>query len=58
MTHHQLMAVLQECPESPYFGRDDYNLTEDKARKLVLAFVERTNFNCHAAHIEVDSSNE
>ena len=58
MTHHQLMSVLQECPESPYFGRDDYNLTEEKARQLVLAFVERANFNSHAAHVEVDSSNE
>ena len=58
MTHHQLMSVLQECPESPFFAKDDFNLTEIEARRLVLDFVERTNFNCHMPHIEASLSKE
>ena len=58
MTHKELNLVLQECPESPYFARDDFQTTENFARKLVLAFVERTNFDSHGPHIEAESAYE
>ena len=44
MSHLQLNRVLQECPESPYFNRDDFSTGETQARNLVLAFVERVHF--------------
>ena len=28
MTHEELNLVLLECPESPYFARDDWETTE------------------------------
>ena len=55
MTHRELNLVLQECPESPYFARDDFQTTEDFARKLVVAFVDRTNFNSQGPLLEADS---
>ena len=44
MSHPQLNRVLQECPESPYFNRDDFSTGEAPARNLVLAFVEMVHF--------------
>ena len=31
MTHRELNLVLQECPESPYFARDDFQTSENFA---------------------------
>ena len=58
MTHLELILVLQECPESPFFARDDYNLNENEARRQVLAFVERSNFDSHQPHEEVSPLKE
>lgn len=58
MTHQELNLVLQECPESPYFLRDDFETSYAFARKLVLAFVDRSNFDSHEPHHEADSSEE
>ena len=55
MTHRELNLVLQECPESPYFARDDFQTSENFARRLVLAFVERTNFDSQGPLDEADS---
>lgn len=32
MTHHELNGVLQGCPESPYFARDDFETDVHGAR--------------------------
>ena len=29
MTHHELNLLLQECPESPYFARDDFETSKE-----------------------------
>ena len=58
MTHRELNLVLQECPESPYFARDDYSTEEAEARKLVLEFVERAKFGCFSPLLEASSSKE
>ena len=44
MSHAELNLVLQECPESPYFAKDDWRTTKQQARKLVLDFVGRVSF--------------
>ena len=56
MNHRELNLVLQECPESPYFARDDFETNCALARKIVLAFVDRSNFDCHEPHLEANSS--
>ena len=58
MNHMELVLTLQQCPESPYFARDDFNTTEAEARKLVLAFVERRSFSGHEPHLEANPSSE
>lgn len=58
MTSMELIIVLQECPESPYFARDDFETSELEARKLVLSLVERSNFSGHDPHLEANSSSE
>ena len=58
MTHRELNLVLQECPESPYFARDDYETEEEEARKLVLEFVERAKFGNFHPLLEANSSKE
>ena len=47
MTHMELNLFLQECPESPYFARDDWQTDEPGARSLVLAFVEKAKFGSY-----------
>ena len=58
MSHMQLNIVLQQCPESPYFARDDFETTEAKARELIISLVERYNFSSHDSHKEANSSSE
>ena len=50
--------MLQECPESPYFARDDFSTEEDEARNLVLAFFERARFGSHTPLREATPSCE
>ena len=58
MSHRELNKVLQECPESPLFARDDFETSEKSARNLVVKFVEQANFDGHDPHLEVNSSEE
>ena len=58
MTHLELNLLLQECPESPYFGRDDLQTSEDEARDIVLRLVERSMFGNQEPHLEVSASKE
>ena len=50
--------LLQECPESPYFARDDFETTFELARNLVLEFVERSRFGSRQPLPEASQSNE
>lgn len=58
MSHPELNLLLQECPESPYFATDDFETSEESARKLVLEFVERARFGYHAPLVEASQSQE
>ena len=58
MNHEQLNLLLQECPESPYFARDDYETTEEQARNIVLACIERARFGSEGPLREATPSNE
>ena len=58
MNHAELNLVLQECPESPYFARDDWRTNEEEARKLVLGFVEQSSFGSQGPLIEANPSKE
>ena len=43
MTHLELIDVLSECAESPYFGDQKLFLPYKKARKLALMLVQPKN---------------
>ena len=58
MTHQELNLTLQECPESPYFFKDNFETNEAQARRLVLAFVERARFGGHFPVRESTKSEE
>ena len=58
MSHAELNLLLQQCPESPYFARDDFETSEESARKLVLEFVERARFGYHEPLAEASQSQE
>ena len=58
MNHEQLNLLLQQCPESPYFAKDDFQTSEQQARNLVLAFVERARFGSEGPLREATPSNE
>ena len=58
MSHPELNLLLQECPESPYFATDDFETSEESARKLVLEFIERARFGSHAPLHEASQSQE
>ena len=58
LSHAELNRLIQECPESPYFVRDDFETSEESARKLVLEFVERARFGSHAPLAEASQSQE
>ena len=58
MTHLELNKLIQECPESPYFARDDWSTREDEAREIVVQFLDRSMFGNQAPHVEVSPSLE
>ena len=58
MTHLELNQLIQECPESPYFTRDDWFTREDEAREIVVKFLEKSMFGNQGPHVEVSASLE
>lgn len=58
MNHEQLNLLLQECPESFYFARSDYETSEEQARNFVLACIERARFGSEGPLKEATPSKE
>ena len=54
MTHLELIDVLSECAESPYFGNRNLFLPYKKARKLALMLVQPS----HQVHYDVISEKD
>ena len=57
-SHQELNLLLQECPESPYFAKDDFETTKEGAKRLVLGIIEGANAGALVPLPEASQSKE